>query len=76
MYKTAVFHTKTEDLENFGLVCKGDILTLKSWFSNSRSSDKKKLIDMIKISGSERTQNSKKKVDEKQKNWLGLDELE
>ena len=76
MDKTAAFQAKTEDLENFGLVRKGDILTLKLWCSNSSASDSKKLVDMIKTSGSERTQNSKKqKVNHLQNRRNGLDEL-
>ena len=58
MDKTAVFHAKTEDFENLGLVRKEDILTLNSWCSNSSATDKKKLMDMIKTPVSEGTQNS------------------
>ena len=77
--KTAVFHAKTEDLENIDLVRKKDMLTIKSWCSNSSASDKKKFIGMIKTSGSERTQNSKKELVnrlKKRKNWIALDKLQ
>ena len=68
MDKTAVFHAKTEDLENLGLVHKGDILTLTSCCSNSSASYQKKLRDIIKTAGSERTQNSKKQKVNRLKN--------
>ena len=58
MDKTAVFHAKTGDFENLGLVRKEDTLTLNSWCFNSSASDKTKLMDMIKTSGSEETQSS------------------